>query len=121
MDIEEFLINNLPDYETELTFEPHQIKIMMFEWGKSQAKRIEELEAILKVDKASLKGIRFIAERKEDEITKLKERIKELENNKYTLDDLHEIVNDSHCGVDRIKSPSSNNCAGFVINWTRNH
>ena len=45
---------------------------------KIQAKRIEELERVLMVDQASLKGIKFIAQRKEEENTKLKEEIKEL-------------------------------------------
>ncbi len=54
----------------------------VIEWQKLkikiQAKRIEELERVLMVDQASLKGIKFIAQRKEEENTKLKEEIKEL-------------------------------------------
>lgn len=33
------------------------------------------------------------------------------------LDLLHRAVNDSHCSKDRVKFPSSNNCAEFVIKW----
>lgn len=32
---------------------------------------------------------------------------------------LHTAVNDSHCGKDRVKSASSNNCAKFVIDWIK--
>lgn len=67
--IEKFLKNNLPDYETALTFEPHQIKIMMFEWGKSQAKEIEQLK-----DGHTFYQL-YIQKREEN--TKLKEQVEE--------------------------------------------
>ena len=76
--IEKFLKNNLPDYETALTFEAHQMKIMMFEWGKSQAKEIEQLKEVSdENDRLVDELLKFKAVKREN--TKLKEQFKELE------------------------------------------
>ena len=48
-------------------------------------------------------------------------RLKDGYKERYTIKDfeqmIHQAVNDSHCGPNRITQPNSNNCAEFVNNW----
>ncbi len=41
--IYKFMKFNLADYETEFTFEKHQIAILLFEYGKHQQQELEKL------------------------------------------------------------------------------
>lgn len=42
-------------------------------------------------------------------------------NKKEMEDLLHQVVNDSHCGLQRIKNANSNKCAEFTNNWIQNN
>lgn len=48
-------------------------------------------------------------------------KVKDTWSREELIQELHKIVNDSHCLSNRIKIPNSNNCAEFTNNWIKNN